>query len=82
MIRAFDDQLSEFVADLVQRKVAIIVVTGTREAITAKQATSSIPIVICKIRTQSAQGWPAAWLDQVKRDRSYYHGLGHLRQAH
>ena len=34
-----------FVADLVRRPVNIIVATGTREVIAAKQATSSIPIV-------------------------------------
>jgi putative ABC transport system substrate-binding protein len=38
--------IAEFVADLVQRKVDIIVVTGTRETIAAKHATSSIPIVM------------------------------------
>jgi len=41
-----DGLVSEFVADLVQRKVDIIVVTGTREAIAARHATSSIPIVM------------------------------------
>jgi putative ABC transport system substrate-binding protein len=40
-----DELISDFVADLVQRKVDIIVVTGTRESITAKNATSTIPIV-------------------------------------
>jgi putative ABC transport system substrate-binding protein len=34
-----------FMADLVRRHVDIIVVTGTRETIAAKRATSSIPIV-------------------------------------
>jgi putative ABC transport system substrate-binding protein len=40
-----DELIGEFVADLVQRKVDIIVVTGNRESITAKHATSTIPIV-------------------------------------
>jgi putative tryptophan/tyrosine transport system substrate-binding protein len=40
-----DSLISGFVADLVRRPVDIIVVTGTRESIAAKQATSSIPIV-------------------------------------
>ena len=40
-----DELIGDFVADLVQRKVDIIVVTGNREGITAKHATSTIPIV-------------------------------------
>jgi putative tryptophan/tyrosine transport system substrate-binding protein len=40
-----DSLISGFVADLVRRPVDIIVATGTRESIAAKQATSSIPIV-------------------------------------
>jgi putative tryptophan/tyrosine transport system substrate-binding protein len=40
-----EELISDFVADLVQRKVDIIVVTGNRESITAKHATSTIPIV-------------------------------------
>jgi putative ABC transport system substrate-binding protein len=40
-----DELIGDFVADLVQRKVDIIVVTGNREVITAKNATSTIPIV-------------------------------------
>jgi putative ABC transport system substrate-binding protein len=40
-----DELIGDFVADLVQRKVDIIVVTGNRESITAKHATSTIPIV-------------------------------------
>jgi putative ABC transport system substrate-binding protein len=43
---AGNDSLVEgFMADLVRRQVDVIVVTGTRETIAAKQATSSIPIV-------------------------------------
>jgi putative tryptophan/tyrosine transport system substrate-binding protein len=43
---AGDDSLIRgFIADLVRRPVDVIVATGTREAIAAKQATSSIPIV-------------------------------------
>jgi putative tryptophan/tyrosine transport system substrate-binding protein len=41
-----DSLIVGFVADLVRRPVDIIVATGTREAIAAKQATSSIPIVL------------------------------------
>jgi putative tryptophan/tyrosine transport system substrate-binding protein len=41
-----DERISDFVADLVRRAVDIIVVTGTRESLAAKQATSSIPIVM------------------------------------
>jgi putative ABC transport system substrate-binding protein len=40
-----DELIGDFVTDLVQRKVDIIVVTGNRESITAKHATSTIPIV-------------------------------------
>jgi ABC-type uncharacterized transport system substrate-binding protein len=40
-----DELIGDFVADLVQRKVDIIVVTGDREGLTAKNATSTIPIV-------------------------------------
>jgi putative tryptophan/tyrosine transport system substrate-binding protein len=40
-----DELVKGYVADLVRRPVDIIVVTGTREAIAAKEATSSIPIV-------------------------------------
>jgi putative ABC transport system substrate-binding protein len=43
---AGNDRLVEgFLADLVRRQVDVIVVTGTRETIAAKRATSSIPIV-------------------------------------
>jgi putative ABC transport system substrate-binding protein len=40
-----DRLISGFVADLVRRPVDVIVATGTREALAAKSATSSIPIV-------------------------------------
>ena len=40
-----DEVIGDFVADLVQRKVDVIVVTGDREGLTAKNATSTIPIV-------------------------------------
>ena len=40
-----DEFIGDFVADLVQRKVDVIVVTGDREGLTAKNATSTIPIV-------------------------------------
>ena len=40
-----DDLINGFVADLVQRQVDVIVVTGQRESIAATRATSSIPIV-------------------------------------
>jgi ABC-type uncharacterized transport system substrate-binding protein len=43
---AGNDRLVEgFMTDLVRRQVDVIVVTGTRETIAAKRATSSIPIV-------------------------------------
>jgi len=40
-----DSLINGFVADLVRRPVDVIVATGTREALAAKSATSSIPIV-------------------------------------
>ena len=40
-----DGLVDDFLADLIHRQVDIIVVTGTRETIAAKRATSSIPIV-------------------------------------
>jgi putative ABC transport system substrate-binding protein len=40
-----DGLVDRFMADLVRRQVDIIVVTGTRETIAAKRATSSVPIV-------------------------------------
>jgi len=40
------ERINDFVADLVHRKVDVIVVTGIRESIAAKQATSAIPIVM------------------------------------
>ena len=40
-----DELINNFVADLVQRQVDIIVVTGQRESIAAARATSAIPIV-------------------------------------
>jgi ABC-type uncharacterized transport system substrate-binding protein len=40
-----DELIGDFVADLVQRKVDVIVVTGDRESLSAKNATSTIPIV-------------------------------------
>src|SRR3954454_3024792 len=40
-----EELIEGYVADLVRRPVDIIVVTGTRESLAAKQATSSIPII-------------------------------------
>jgi ABC-type uncharacterized transport system substrate-binding protein len=40
-----DELIEEYVAALVRRPVDIIVVTGARESLAARQATSSIPIV-------------------------------------
>jgi putative tryptophan/tyrosine transport system substrate-binding protein len=41
-----DELINDFTADLVRRAVDIIVVTGQREVLAAKQATASIPIVM------------------------------------
>src|SRR5689334_12195039 len=42
----YAEQIKDFIADLVARKVDVIVVTGIRESLAAKQATSTIPIVM------------------------------------
>jgi putative tryptophan/tyrosine transport system substrate-binding protein len=41
-----DELINDFTADLVRRAVDVIVVTGQREVLAAKHATSSIPIVM------------------------------------
>jgi ABC-type uncharacterized transport system substrate-binding protein len=41
-----DELIKDFTADLVRRAVDVIVVTGQREVLAAKEATSSIPIVM------------------------------------
>jgi ABC-type uncharacterized transport system substrate-binding protein len=41
-----DELINDFTADLVRRAVDVIVATGQREVLAAKQATSSIPIVM------------------------------------
>jgi putative ABC transport system substrate-binding protein len=40
-----EQRVTEFAADLVQRQVNLIVVTGTREIMAARRATTTIPIV-------------------------------------
>jgi putative tryptophan/tyrosine transport system substrate-binding protein len=40
-----EELIDGYVADLVRRPVDIIVVTGTRESLTAMRATSSIPVL-------------------------------------
>jgi putative ABC transport system substrate-binding protein len=40
-----DERINDFIAELVQRKTDVIVVTGIRESMAAKKATSTIPIV-------------------------------------
>jgi putative ABC transport system substrate-binding protein len=51
-----DELVNGFVADLVERKVDVMVVTGIRESIAAKQATSTIPIVTIVIPDPIALG--------------------------
>ena len=50
------ERVNEFVADLVQRKVDVMVVTGIRESFAAKQSTSTIPIVTIVIPDPIALG--------------------------
>ena len=49
-------QVPELVADLVQRKVDVIVVQSTLAAEVAKQATSSIPIVMANVADPVGSG--------------------------
>jgi putative ABC transport system substrate-binding protein len=51
-----DDRLPELAADLVRRKVDLIVVTGGPAALAAKGATSTIPIVIAQVGDPVGQG--------------------------
>ena len=75
--------VSEFVADLVARNIDIIVVTGPREVVAAKQATSTNSD---RHDCQSGSDWHGA-RDQpgtARRQRDWSHddGFEHLRQAH
>jgi putative ABC transport system substrate-binding protein len=55
-----DELIDDFVADLVQRNVDIIVVTGDREGVAAKHATSTIPIVTIVITDPIRTGLAAS----------------------
>jgi putative ABC transport system substrate-binding protein len=54
------ERLPGLVADLVRAKVDVIVTTGTRETLAAKQATASIPIVMTVVPDPVAQGFVAS----------------------
>jgi putative ABC transport system substrate-binding protein len=54
------ERLPGFVSDLVRAKVDVIVTTGTRETLAARQATSSIPIVMTLVPDPVAQGFIAS----------------------
>jgi putative ABC transport system substrate-binding protein len=54
------ERLPALVAELVQAQVDVIVTTGTRETVAAKQATSAIPIVMLLVPDPVAQGLAAS----------------------
>jgi putative tryptophan/tyrosine transport system substrate-binding protein len=54
------ERLPALVADLVRAQVDVIVTTGTRETLAAKQATASIPIVMLLVPDPVAQGLVAS----------------------
>jgi ABC-type uncharacterized transport system substrate-binding protein len=54
------ERLPALVAELVQAQVDVIVTTGTRETVAAKQATSAIPIVMLLVPDPVAQGLVAS----------------------
>ena len=54
------DRIQELAADLVQRKVDVIVVIGTPDAQAAKRATSSIPIVLAIVANPVGSGLVAS----------------------
>ena len=55
-------RVPELVADLVQRKVDVIVVDSTVAAQAAKRATSTIPIVVHSSAIRSDPAWSATSL--------------------
>jgi putative ABC transport system substrate-binding protein len=55
-----DELIKDFTADLVRRAVDVIVVTGQREVLAAKEATSSIPIVMVVNRDPIGMGVAAS----------------------
>ena len=55
------ERLPELTADLVRLKADLIVVTGGPEALAAKKATTTIPIVMASVGDPVGQVWLPVW---------------------
>ena len=73
-----EELIDGYVADLVRRPVDVIVVTGTRESLTAMRATSSIPIVTIVTPRSNRDGSGA----EPSAARRQYHGSDHHGSRH
>ena len=58
------DRLPELAAELARLKVDLIVTTGRVPALAAKDAITTIPIVMIRIQTPSVQVWLRLWRDR------------------